>query len=320
MSIRGQVWETERPIRYSLPGLFGKYSENAATDYLTLYWDKLLVDSKAKIDGLDEQLSPLTCEEDFLPLLAVLSGFTGEYDITNYPAEAQRNLIDQSYSFIWRYKGSQMVLLYVLQQLNFDALVWSGARLIAGETQVPHTIGKQGFKSFVLLPIKFFRQTQEWELAESIVELYSPAYSDCSLCYDAFFAGFSVAGDPAFDWASISVEQGLYPPNELSTMTSFPSYFRLFPQGNSVSETDLTTAVNTTLPADGDVLLIQAFDDDVYFTISGETATASNGFVLRPSDGVTRLDLSSGTEVSFFSNSGSIKYQVCRTSALISNL
>jgi hypothetical protein len=212
MSIRGQVWETGRPVRYSLPGLFGKYSENDATDYLTRYWDNLLVESKAKIDSLDEKLCPLSCgEENFLPLLAVITGFVGEYDITNYPIEVQRNLIDQSYSFIWRWKGSEKVLLYLLGQLGFNAVVWTGARLLAGETEVPHTIGKQGFKSFILLPIKFFRQTPEWELAESIVDLYTPAYSDDRLCYDAFFAGLSVAGDPTFDWASLSVELGIYP-------------------------------------------------------------------------------------------------------------
>jgi hypothetical protein len=101
---------------------------------------------------------------------------------------------------------------------------------------------------------------------------------------------------------------------------SFPSSFRLYPLGNSVAENDLSTAVDATLPENGDVLLVQVFDDDVYFTVSGETASASNGFLLQPSDGITRIDLAPGTAVSFFSSSGSVKYQVCRTSLLFSNL
>lgn len=202
--MRGLTWDTERPIYKSLPSIFETYQGNDAVDYITQFWDELLIDTKANVDDVERQLDPLTCDEEYLPLLSYVTGFTGKYSILNYTVEQQRTLISRAFDFIWRYKGTEQVLTFILDTLEIPHIIWYSNFLLADISTVPHTIGEGNYKAYILLSISVTRNGDIWNKALLNRELYTAAFSETTLAYDCFYADYSAAGDPVFDTPTIS--------------------------------------------------------------------------------------------------------------------
>lgn len=209
---RAYAWKSKRPIQNTLPCFSGAY-QNELTKILIKYWDELVIHIKELIEDLPRQLDANTCDEEFLPLLGYMAGFTGEYSILEYPLEVQRELILNSSNFIWRYKGTDKVLDYLLDILGIPHLLSYGSLFIVGISTSPHLFAESNFSAYLLLPIGIERNSAEWNLAQQILNLYSPAYSDIHMCYDGFYPSISAPGDPVFDEATLSVTEGHYVPN-----------------------------------------------------------------------------------------------------------
>jgi hypothetical protein len=94
----------------------------------------------------------------------------------------------------------------------------------------------------------------------------------------------------------------------------FPSQFSFVPVDSPAADDSISTATTITVPNDATGIMLQAFTEDVYYTLDGgTTATSSNGFLLGTNDGVLRLDLYPGASISVISASGEIRYHFFRT-------
>lgn len=212
MSNRANAWLSKRPILNSLPGLLAAYSQNKAANITTAFWDELLVKVKGEIDDLPRQLNPLTCDAEYLPLLSFITGFTGSYSILAYTDAQKRILISRAYDLIWRYKGSEEVLDFILDTLDVPHLVWYSTYFLAGISTTDHYIGTSNLFAYVLISIGVPRNSVKWSNILLNVKLYTSAYSNISVCYDAFYAGISATEEPVFDTPTISIKAGDYPP------------------------------------------------------------------------------------------------------------
>jgi len=100
----------------------------------------------------------------------------------------------------------------------------------------------------------------------------------------------------------------------------FPSQFSIVPVSTPQSDDSINTATTITVPSTATGILMQAFTDNVHYTIDGTTATTGNGFLLATTDGVVRLDLYPGATISVISASGEIRWHSFRVSDSMSLL
>lgn len=207
---RGEAW-LDRPIYNSLPAVYEAYHGNEVVDDITKYWDEKLIKLKADIDDLPRQLNPLTCDKEYLPLLSYITGFTGSYTILDYPEDVQRKMISRAYDFIWKYKGSEEVLGYILTLLEVPHRIWYGAFLVLGYTRLPHPFSTKSLNAYVLISIGVRRNGVEWNNVRRNVDLYTAAFSEIKIAYDAFYLGYSALGEPLFSEPTVSVEAGHHP-------------------------------------------------------------------------------------------------------------
>lgn len=210
MNIRAKIWHSQRPVYNSLPKIFGGF-ENETTSYLTQYWDDLSIDCKTKIEQINQNFDIDNCNDVYLPLLAMLAGFSGEYSIDHYPPNVIRLLIKKSFDFIWHYKGSEKVLRFILNTLNIPFFIWQGTLLLTDISKVPHILGIDNLSFFIQLPLCFTRNSFDWLETVRIIRLYTPAYTNIIICYDCFFADQSCAGEPIFDVPQLSIDNECYP-------------------------------------------------------------------------------------------------------------
>lgn len=196
-----QAWASKRPIYARLPGVNGQYqSEEGETiaNWLTAHSDRILVDVQGKVLDMPRQLSAQFCDESFLDFLAVLGGFTGEYWDKNWTANQKRLILIKT-NWIWENKGSKIVISYLIDAFNIDHSVWEESAFYAGVTILPGAIGEPDFRYMVTMPLKYLRNSNEFKLAEKINHLFGPIVCESRVCYEKFYAGFSVAGDPCFN-------------------------------------------------------------------------------------------------------------------------
>lgn len=202
-SSTAEAWGSGRPIYSRLPGTNLGYRQEESDDsiaaWLTEYWDELLVQSKAKADDLPRQLDPALCDPEWLDFLALLCGFVDEYWEAGFPVAVKRSLLINSYTLIWANKGSQAVLELMLDIFSIGYSIWLGDSFVVGETILPGTIGSPEWQFYILLPLLYLRESQEFKRAEQLRQLYSPAFCDSLVAYDQFYVGFSVCGDPVFE-------------------------------------------------------------------------------------------------------------------------
>lgn len=200
-------WELKQPILNRLPGLFGKYNENEVCQWFVSFFDDLLVDTKDATDYVAAtDLLAETAREDWLDLLAFMSGFTGEYAIYDLPVALKRELVKRAYSEIWTEIGSKKILELMINAWSIEHDVWVGSKMIAGFTILPHQIDTRNWYFFLRLPLFYDRKSEIFSRATQIKNLYSAAYVDSRVCYDAFFCGYSLAGDPVFLDAPLSIK------------------------------------------------------------------------------------------------------------------
>ncbi|MBD2452240.1 hypothetical protein H6G76_35105 [Nostoc sp. FACHB-152] len=181
MTTTYQAWQTGRPIFSRLPEV---YQENPVADWLTEYWDELLTQNKAKIDDLPRNLDPTTCDENWLDFLAPLCGFTGEYWDKSWKTSSKRLLLANSYTLIWKNKGSREVLSFVLNALGIEHEIWTGSSFILGVSQVSiDKLGSGAWQYKVLLPSRYAQEGYEFKLARKINRLFGPLWCKSEVRY-----------------------------------------------------------------------------------------------------------------------------------------
>lgn len=200
--MQGKGWNTQRPVYHRLPvaGYQAENGEVTPTDALTLPIDNLLIEVKQLINNIEaDYLTPQTAKAANLDWLAQLCGFTGEYWDTEWDESIKRQLIQDSYLFIWRHKGSKVLLQYFLQVFNINAKVHIFGAFVLGESKLGNKLGYQSLEYLVLMPLGengYLRTSYEWKLVARLIRLYMPCFSRGRIVYRSFKLGFSVLGEP----------------------------------------------------------------------------------------------------------------------------
>lgn len=178
-----QAWVVEeRPIYSRLPEC---YKDNNIADILTVFWDELLINLKDKIYDIPRQLDPETCDPIWLDFLAPLCGFTGEYWDTKWDTQAKRTLLLNSYSFIWKNKGTQEVLSFILNTLGIDHKIWTGQAFVLGVSKVSiDRLGDAVWEYKILLPSYYTSEGNEFKLARKINSLFGPLWCKSEVRYE----------------------------------------------------------------------------------------------------------------------------------------
>lgn len=212
-----EAWQKGQPITLRLPGENSAYRKDEEWEgydpeldppiarWLEDPWDKLLTDSKDKIDNFHTNyLNPETCYPEALDWLAQFCGFTGDYWSSSWDEAVKRQLLLRSYEFIWVNKGSKQLLEWLLEVFGLQARIYLLGQLLAGITPLPATLGGDPFRYWLLVRLRYLRTSPEWKLIEKLNRLFGPVYAESRVCYEYFYAGFSVAGDPCFSRVGVS--------------------------------------------------------------------------------------------------------------------
>jgi hypothetical protein len=185
MSI-AEAWASSRPVFVRLPGTNGGYTENPIADWLTQYWDELLVGTLGKLRDIPaRQLNPLTADEDWLDFLAPLTGWDSKYWDKNYPIAGKRQLLANSFvgASIWKNKGSADVLSFVLAQAGIQNRVMVRGDFLVGISEVGDPIGTLEWEYAILLPTAY-ESTDKERAARRINKLFGPAWCEAFWVYD----------------------------------------------------------------------------------------------------------------------------------------
>jgi Phage tail protein (Tail_P2_I) len=211
MSI-AEAWSSGRPVFSRLPGTNGAYTENQVADWLTAYWDELLVETKVKIQEIPtRQLEPITADENWLDFLAPLAGWDSRYWDVSYPLEGKRNLIQNSYSgvSIWENKGTQRVLTFVLSQVGLKNRVVIPGDFLIDISRVGDAIGDRFWEYKIILPTAY-RGMDEEKLARRIEYLFGCAWCSCAFEFnDAPFVEITALQDSSGNVVATNLNQGL---------------------------------------------------------------------------------------------------------------
>jgi hypothetical protein len=194
-------WATNRPIYGRLPEESQQYQGNDAADWLTLPWDDLLANSRGLAQNFyTTHLNPAAADAANLDWLAQLSGYTGAYWDSQWPVAVKRTLITEAFSRVWPEKGSRALLEWIIALFGLEMRVYVLGDFLAGYSAAGDTLGSDsGFEYFLRVKLIYARNGSQWALLERLNQLYSPVYVTSQVCYQQFYAGFSVAGDPVFD-------------------------------------------------------------------------------------------------------------------------
>jgi hypothetical protein len=206
-------WDTGRPIHDRLPGEnegYRKDEEWGGHDpienppiarWLTTPWDELLMEWKTYIDDIPKNyLDPATALPSALDWLGQLWGFTGEYWDTGWPDIIRRTLIQNS-QWIWINMGTETLMTWMIALFGLKATLYQLGDFRADISEAEDTIGNDGreFEIFVIVNLAdYFRVSAQWRLLERLCDLYMPIYVEKTICYEEFYADFSLADDPIF--------------------------------------------------------------------------------------------------------------------------
>lgn len=175
-----ESWATNKPIHSRLPEC---YQTNEITEWLTGYFDELLVETKTKVDDLPRQLNPLLCDPEWLDFLAPLTGFTGDYWDKTWATQTKRLLISNSYINIWPGKGSKEVLSLVLDCFDIRHLITSRGNFILGTSTTGDPLGTSAWEYIIYLP-NAYKYGDKFKLTQKLNSLYGPYWCSTEILFN----------------------------------------------------------------------------------------------------------------------------------------
>lgn len=180
-----EAWVVERrPVFARLPGINGGYTDNSPTDWLTDYWDGLLLELKAKAEeAAGRQMNPLTCDPEWLDYLAPLAGFDANHWQIKWSEQTKRTLISNAFTLIWKDKGSREVLSLVLGAVGLRHEVIVQGDFLVGISEVGDPIGELPWDYTIFLPPEY-QYREEEQLAQWVNERFGPCWCRSRIVFD----------------------------------------------------------------------------------------------------------------------------------------
>jgi phage tail-like protein len=183
-----------RPIYERLPET--GYQDNEPSDWLTLWVDELLVAKATQLENIWQKLDPVSTDIEWLDYLAYLVGLSGVYWDTKWLPVVKRNMVLRANEF-WQNKGTLRTIREILNIHSLAYTVW-----VAGSLRVPFTVpsavGSSDLRLYIRLPLSYARNASEFRETSRTLRNYAPALVSTKAVYEYFYAGYSLADDPAF--------------------------------------------------------------------------------------------------------------------------
>ncbi|AUT00915.1 hypothetical protein CLI64_11170 [Nostoc sp. CENA543] len=187
-----EAWDTGRPIFSRLPDV---YQDNQVADWLTVFFDELLVGTKTLVDSIPRQLNPTTCDAVWLDQIAPLFGFSSLYWDRGWPEASKRLLLANAYTIIWAKRGTRESISFVLDALNIQHEIWEGSSFILGSSQVSiDRLGDGAWEYKILLPRRYPFNGQEFQLARKINYLFGNVWCESEVTYRDTITGSDFPG------------------------------------------------------------------------------------------------------------------------------
>lgn len=178
-----QAWSTGRPIFSRLPDCY-KNENSSVADWLTSFFDDLLISTKDKVDDIPRQLDPSLCDSNWLDFLAPLCGFYGQYWDKYWNDNHKRNLLINSYKKIWSNKGSKSCLSTVLTCFEIPHAILSKGDFVLGSSKLSlDELGKTPWEYTIYLN-SFYTSTPTADLVRKLNKLFGPCWCKSNIQFD----------------------------------------------------------------------------------------------------------------------------------------
>lgn len=141
-------------------------------------------------------------QASYLDYIAYLVGLTGNYWMTSWDNEVKLTLL-KNVADIQSYRGTLKSLLLVLAAQSLNAEVVTGNSPLVLPFQVygngASKLGISGSNLYLRYGSNVSRASREFIESQRAITSFVPDTCNARVCYDAFYAGLSVANDPVFD-------------------------------------------------------------------------------------------------------------------------
>lgn len=187
------MWDNNRPVYDKLPT--ANWKDNKLADYLTAYWDDLLVDLKNHLDNPTHWLHPEQSKPEYLDYVGmVLCGY-GKIWLPGFSESVKRRLIRQHIPIL-QFRGSRQSIELLIQciipgskLIHFPIPLADIAQAdISQASEIPHT------NYIVALPTHITRNGSEWKWVEHVVKVGMPL-GNVRVQYAINLPGLTIAGD-----------------------------------------------------------------------------------------------------------------------------
>lgn len=188
------TYKDGRPVFYDLPQK--GYQDNPTVDWLTRWYDQKLVQVATLMETLWQYLEPEEAPESYLDYLAFLCGLSGTYWDTKWQPDVKRQLIKHAHK-LWSSRGTLGAIQKVLEIHNIEHTIWSSGSLRL-PFELPRMFGRDDLRIWVRLPLPYQRQSWQFKESQRTLRNYAPTIVQTGVCFNRFYLGFSVLGDPLF--------------------------------------------------------------------------------------------------------------------------
>lgn len=192
------MWDNNRPILDKLPLISEQWRGNAVVDWLTGFWDELLIQHRDNLTnptdwiGTPDQISPI-----YLDWVGVgLCGFGQVWD-AGWGTEIKRRMI-AGFVDILKYRGSLDSCTSIVRAIEptADVLSFSGMpRADFSLADVAVCGGEDPTHYLIVVPPSLPRNGKVWYWLENMRRQFFPIGSRFSRVQHPTLAGYSVAGD-----------------------------------------------------------------------------------------------------------------------------
>lgn len=192
------MWDNNRPIRDKLPVISEQWRANAVVDWLTGFWDELLVEHKQNLTnpsdwlGVPDQIHPI-----YLDWVGLgLCGFGTVWD-EGWAVDIKRRMI-QRFPQILRYRSSLESCTQITQAIepNAQVLTFSGyPRAGVSLAGIALCGGDDPTHYLIVLPTSTRRNGKVWYWLERMRVQFLPVGGKFSRVQHPSLSGYSVAGD-----------------------------------------------------------------------------------------------------------------------------
>lgn len=145
-----------------------------------------------------DMLDPTTARAEHLDWLGQLCGYVGPYSLAPFTPAQKRILIAESFRFVWPYRGTRALLLFLIRLVGIEASIYYESDFILGLSRAGDPFGTPNLTYWIRVTLKYPRGSKEYKLMQRLNTLYGPVYCRSQVCYDRFYLGFSACGEPLF--------------------------------------------------------------------------------------------------------------------------